>query len=214
MAGQRSPCRNFRCFLVPDLSQHDDVGILSQNGTQGGGKGQSYRVPDAHLRDPGHPVFDRVLHRYQVVGLRLHLLHDCIEGRGLAASRRTGNQEHPLGLAHYLDKAVEHLLAHAQVAERGHPVASQNPYYDLFSIYGRECRYPQVDGLLVKLQGTSAVLGEPAICYVESGENFDPRDDRILDRLRDLEDTVQVPVHTKPYLYVAFLRFDMNIACA
>jgi hypothetical protein len=46
---------------VADLADHDDVGVLAQDGPQAAGEAEADPLVDLHLVDPGHLVLDRVL---------------------------------------------------------------------------------------------------------------------------------------------------------
>ncbi len=60
MTGQGGLNSDFRRLPIADFPNHDDVGILAQNGAQSGSKGQfDFRV-DLDLADPVELVFDGI----------------------------------------------------------------------------------------------------------------------------------------------------------
>ncbi|MNR99701.1 hypothetical protein D3C72_309410 [compost metagenome] len=52
-----------RRFGVADFADHDDVGVLTQDGAQTSGEGQAYLGAHAYLNHAGQVQFDRVLDR-------------------------------------------------------------------------------------------------------------------------------------------------------
>ena len=52
---------NLGGLQVADLAHHDDVGVLAEEGAEGGGEGEADGVVDRHLHDALDLVFDGVL---------------------------------------------------------------------------------------------------------------------------------------------------------
>jgi hypothetical protein len=48
-------------FSIPDLSHQQDVRIMSEHGTQSGGKAHPAIMIDLDLADPGDPILNRIL---------------------------------------------------------------------------------------------------------------------------------------------------------
>ena len=63
MAGQRRPHRDLRGFQIADFADHDDIGVLPQDGAQQAGESQADLRPNLDLVDAGKLIFDRVLDR-------------------------------------------------------------------------------------------------------------------------------------------------------
>jgi hypothetical protein len=53
--------RDFRGFEIAHFADHDDIGVLSEDGTQRGRKAQSYLRLDLDLINPSQLVFHRIL---------------------------------------------------------------------------------------------------------------------------------------------------------
>ena len=70
VAGQRGLDRDFGGFKVSNFADQDDVGILPQEGAQGGGEVQADLLLHLHLVDALQLELDRILGRHDVgVGL-------------------------------------------------------------------------------------------------------------------------------------------------
>src|SRR5712691_4268765 len=94
MAGERCLYGDLRGLEVADLANHDDVGILPQDGAQQAGEAEADLRLDLDLVDPGKMVFDRVLDRYDLACDRVELQKARVERCRLTAAGRTGDQDH------------------------------------------------------------------------------------------------------------------------
>ena len=75
---------NLRGFKIANLTNHDDVGILSQDGAQGFGKGQINFGIDLRLPHACQFIFNRVFHRHDVAAGSVQTLERGIQGGGFA----------------------------------------------------------------------------------------------------------------------------------
>ena len=71
--GQGCLDSNLRGFDIPDFTDKDDVGILTQNRSQARCKRNSDIMVDRDLHDPVDVVLDRILGRHELVGDFIHL---------------------------------------------------------------------------------------------------------------------------------------------
>ena len=102
--GQGSLDSDLRRLEVADFTNHDDVGVLPQDRTQGLGKGQvNFRV-DLGLANTGQLVFNRVFHRHDVVAVGIQPLQARIEGGGFAGTSGASHQHNAVWLGHQLLK--------------------------------------------------------------------------------------------------------------
>ncbi len=74
-------------LLVADLADHDDVGILPEEGAQRAGEGEADLRLDVHLVDAADLVLDRILGREDVEVRLVDAVEARVERRRLAASR-------------------------------------------------------------------------------------------------------------------------------
>ena len=82
MAGEGGFDGNFGGFLIADFADHDDVGVLPQNGAQGVGERQADLLLGGYLVDPWNLKFDGIFHRDDVVFGTVELVQRGIQRRG------------------------------------------------------------------------------------------------------------------------------------
>src|SRR5579884_3652300 len=108
MAGLRGFDRDFGSFKVPDLSDHDHIGILAQKGAHCGCEGQPNLWVDIDLIDTRQVYFRGILSSRDIGILSIEDVESGVEGYGLAATGRSGYQNHSLRFAEVL--GIEFLL--------------------------------------------------------------------------------------------------------
>ena len=79
-------------FLVAHFADHDDIGVLTQYGAQGGGESESGAVIYLHLIDAFNGVFYRILNRDDIYCGLIYFLKERIQSGGFTASGRAGKQ--------------------------------------------------------------------------------------------------------------------------
>ncbi len=84
---------DLRRFLVTNLADQDDVGILPQNRAQRRGEREAGLLLHLDLDDPLHPVFDRVFDRDDVDAFALDLIDRRVECRRLPRAGRSGDEQ-------------------------------------------------------------------------------------------------------------------------
>ena len=100
MPGQRRPHRDVGCLLIADLADDQHLRVLAQEMTRGLGKVQSAGLIHLSLHYAGDDLLCRVLDRDDVASTALREVAKAgINRRGLAAARRTGQQQQAGGLA-------------------------------------------------------------------------------------------------------------------
>src|SRR5690606_20462727 len=99
---ERGLDRDTTCLQVADLSHHDDVGVLTEERLQRGGK----RHPDLgaylHLVVPEEVVLHGFLHRHYVRVDVVDLALRGVQGGGLSRPRWTRHQYHAVRILHGL----------------------------------------------------------------------------------------------------------------
>ena len=93
----RDLCR----LLVPDLADHDLVGVVTQDRAKTAGKGQPLLFIDRDLRDPRQLILDWILDRDDLVFFVLDFGKRCVQGGRLTGSGGPRHEHHPIRL---LDK--------------------------------------------------------------------------------------------------------------
>ena len=107
VAGEGRIDRNARGLEIADLTNHDDVRSLTQDGAEGAGEGHADVGFDMDLVDPGHDIFDRVLDRDDLTALVVDLRKAGVKCGGFTRSGGTGDEDDAIG---HFDQAAEILL--------------------------------------------------------------------------------------------------------
>ena len=97
MTRQGSLNGNLRRFDVSNFADHDDVGILAQNGPEQTRKIQPDLRFNLNLVNTCELIFDRVFHGHDLARHGIDLQEACVEGRGLAAAGRPSDEDDPVG---------------------------------------------------------------------------------------------------------------------
>ncbi|MNE00985.1 hypothetical protein D3C80_934100 [compost metagenome] len=98
MTGQRRLEGHLGSLQVADLTDHDDVRVLAQQGAGAFGKAQVYGRMDLQLVEPGFNHFDRVFDGTQVDLRCGQVLEGCVQSAGLAGPGRTCDQDQAVAL--------------------------------------------------------------------------------------------------------------------
>ena len=98
VAGESRFDRDLGRVLVAHLTDHDDVGVATQDRSEAGREREPRLRVDLHLVDACQPVFHRVLDRDDVLVRRVEDIESGVQRGGLAGSGRTGDQDGPVRL--------------------------------------------------------------------------------------------------------------------
>src|SRR5208337_268316 len=83
---------------ISDLSHQDDIRVLAQEFSQGGGEIESDGLVHLDLIDAGDVELYRIFGSADIFRDLVQLGEDGVEGSGLAATCRSGDQDHPIWL--------------------------------------------------------------------------------------------------------------------
>jgi len=215
MAGQRGMNGDMRGFGVADLADHDHVGVLADEGAHRGGKGEADRRLDLRLVDAGDFVFDRVFDGEDLAG---RLVEDRKHGgqrRGLAAAGRPGHHDHAV---RQCQQAGHDPLVAGRQAELFHlqqaAVARQQPDHRALAGLCRHGRDADVEFGAADADPRRAVLRQPPFGDVETGEDLDPRDQRLRRNARWRRHRAQQAVDAHAHHEAGAERLDVNVAGA
>ena len=109
--------RDLGGLAVADLTDHDDVRVLTQDGAQCAGEGLLGLLIDMHLVDSRDLELDRVLDRRDVARDVLDRLECRVEQRGLAGARRPGDEHDALRAREQILHLRELTLGHAKAIQ-------------------------------------------------------------------------------------------------
>ncbi len=205
--------RDLRRFLVADLTEQDDVGILAQHRAQHAPERQPLLLVDLDLVDALELILDRVLDRDDVRLRREDLAQERIERGGLAAPGRAGDEDHALRLLRGVAKQLQVVRREAQAIEDLHALAGvENAERDLFAVLRGQARHAHVDALVRVPHLDAAVLRQAALGDVELRHHLQTRDQGILNPLREAECLFEDAVDAIAHQHRVGLRLDVDVA--
>ena len=154
VAGQGRLDRDLGGLEVSDLTDHDDVRILPQEGAQGGREVEPDLLVHLDLVDAGQVEFDRVLGGDDVdLRALLSSVRARVQRRRLSRPGGAGDQDHPVGL---VDRFLEMLQALRLETELGHVehqiVFVEQAHHDLLAVERRQRRDAEVELLDLALE--------------------------------------------------------------
>jgi hypothetical protein len=172
---------------VANLSHHDDVGVLPQNRAQHRGERQPLLLVDVDLGNALHVVLDRVFDGHDVASRRIDLLDHRVERAALAAARRSGHEDHALGLPEQGADLLEIADRQPELVELARrPVRIEQAQHELFAVGRRQHGDPHVDDAAVMTDREVPVLRSSPFGDVGLRHDLDAGGDRVLHPLRKL----------------------------
>src|SRR5579863_4015006 len=185
VAGKRGLNRNLRSLGVANFVDHDLVRIVTQNGAQSAGKGQTLFLIDRDLRDAANLIFDRVLDGDDFVFVGLDLADGCVQRRGFTAPSWSRDQHHAI---RFLDVAAEfaqivfveaHNVESEFVELLAHRFFVEYAEHSVFAVDRRHDRNAEIDRPLgaAVANAETAVLGHATLGDVQLAHHFDTRND-------------------------------------
>ena len=166
--------RDVGCLEVADLADHDDVGILAQEGLQGDRKGRAGLVIDVDLIDAGQVDFRWILDGGNVHTGLVQDVQTGVERDGLARSGRACHKHHAV---RSLDRQHQAVLFDFLVAQRVDAQLGRrwvkNPDDDLLAEQGGQGADAEVDGAIAELELHAAVLGHALLGNVQTTDDLD-----------------------------------------
>ncbi len=215
VAGDRGAERDLGGFAVADLSDHDHVGVLAEDGAERVRErlfGLFVHLNLVHAREQ---ELDRVLHRGDVARHVADALERGVDERRLARARGPGHQHDALRADEEPLELREVGLVHAEVAQLHVRAARIHDAHDDFLAAGeRERRDAQIDAAAADLGHETAVLRQALLGDVEVREHLDARDDRALRPLGQALFLTQQTVHAQAHHELVALRLDVDVARA
>ena len=203
---------NRSSLLVSDLTDHDDIRVLTQNGAQGRGKRQVRLVVGLHLIDAVDIGLHRVLYGDDVHILLVQLAERRVQSGGLTTSCRPRHQQDPVRMFQNMVKLFQFIGFQAELALfLSQRVLGGKTHNDLLSVDRRQNGYTDIKLLPVYDLGDTTVLRLSLLGNIHTANNLDTCHDR-----RQKPDAVnrflvESAVDTVTYPHLLLHRFDMNI---
>ena len=146
MTGERCLNGDLGGLQVANFPEHDDIGILTQEGAEGLSEGHAGRFIDLHLHDPLDVELHRVFDREELGVDLVDMPQAGIKGRGFAAARGPGDREDAVGLVDGLDDEVVTIFGQTQRLEvQLHGPSIQNAEHYRLTEGGRQRGETKID---------------------------------------------------------------------
>ena len=202
-----------RGLKIAGLTNHDAVGILTEEGTQDFGEGKADGVVHRNLHDAVDFIFHGILGGQELGIDRVDLVEAGVERGGLSRAGGARHDENAVRLFNDLQDVfvdVRRHLESLQIKLHGAPV--KDTEHDALPELGRERRDAEVDRLAGDLTLDAAVLGNAALGDVQVGKDLDARGDREGEMARRRLHLVKGPVDAVADLEILLEGFEVDVA--
>ena len=202
-------------FEVAGLADEDDVGVLAEEGTEGGGEGAADFVVDLDLVDALEVVLDGVLGGHDVDVGGVDGMDGGVEGGGLAGAGGAGDEDHAVGGADGLLEVLEGVGVEAELGEvELEGLFIEQAHDGFLPVDGGEGGDAEVDFVGVVAELDAAVLGEAAFGDVEVGHDLDAGDEGGLQALGGGHDLVEHAVDAEADAEDLFVGLEVDVGGA
>ena len=212
VSGETRLHRDLRGFQIADFPDHDDVGILAQDGAQGAREVELDLRVDLRLPDAVERKLDGVLDGHHVERAAIQARHRRVERGRLARTGRAGNEHDAMRLA---DQAVDRgqgRIAHperGEVKPRG--ILVQQAQHHALARAGGQGRHAHVDALVAELQRHASILRHALFGDVEARHHLQPRHQRRVQRARRLDHVVQHAIDPEAHHRAPLVGLEMQV---
>jgi hypothetical protein len=204
-------------FHIADFADEDDVGVLSEEGAEGGGEGQVDGGVDLDLGDTWEAVFDGVFYCDDIESGAVDMLEDGVERGGFAGAGGAGDEEDAIGGGDDLFEGFEVGGGEVEVFELGDGVTvggAEDTEDDFFSIHGGDTGEAEVDFLDTQGEGEAAVLGAAVFGDIATGHEFKSCCDGGFEVLVEVLPFVEFSIDPESDAEAIFFGFEVDIAGA
>src|SRR5262249_17728832 len=161
VAGQGRFDGDFGGFGIANFPDHDDVGVLAENRTEGIGESKANFLFGGHLVDARGLEFDRVFDGDDVVNWTVQLVQRGIEGGRFRRAGRAGDQDQAVRRVDRAFELGEGVGVQPELVDAGREVGLvEHAEYDLFSVDGRHDRDTEIVIFAANADAHAAVLGQ------------------------------------------------------
>ena len=168
MPCQCSLRRDGRRLHVTNLTDHDDVRVLSKQAAKGRCEGQVDAFMNLDLGDAFQAVFHRILDRGYIQSLQVHLLERCVQRRRLSRSSRSRDKQDAVWPVDLVPPCVEDRRSESKPIERDIDRSIVEESHDgLLPVRSRHGTDPEVQWSLQDGCLDSTILREPAFGDIE-----------------------------------------------
>ena len=212
VTGQRRLDGDLGGLQVANFPEHDDIGILTQEGAEGLAEGHAGRFIDLHLHDPLDVELHRVFDREELGVDLVDMPQAGIKGRGFAAARGPGDREDAVGLVDGLDDEVVTIFGQTQRLEvQLHGPSIQNAEHYRLTEGGRQRGETKIDLFTRNHRANAPVLREPSLGDVQVGHDLQTRGHGRGQMLRWWRHFVEGPIDAVADLELVFEGFEVDV---
>ena len=159
VSGNRRLNRDARCLLVSDLTDHDDIRVLTKDGTQGTGEGQVCLRIYMYLIDTVDIRLYRVFDSDNIYILGVQFTEGCIQGSGFTGTGRSGNQQNSVRILQNMVKLLHLRRLQSKLALLSVQSSLGSKSHNcLLAVHGRKDRYTDIILGTVYHLGNTSVL--------------------------------------------------------
>src|SRR2546425_5163727 len=185
VAGEGGLDGDFDRLQVADLADEDHVGVLPDDVSESGGKGQPDLRLHWNLVHAFQLVLDGVFDGDDLAVGRVDLLERGVERGRLAGAGGTGYQQDAVGPLDERLEVLERVGPEAELLQRQEDTgAIEESHDDRFAVHGRNRGDSDVDAPAMQRDPDTAVLRQPPLADVHLGHQLDPRGDRVTQTAR------------------------------
>ena len=214
VAGKRRLNGHIGGLQVANLTDHDDIRILTQHGLYPLGKVHIDIGLNLHLIEAGLHHFDGVLNSADIHLAGGQLLEGGIQRGGFPRTSRARHEDDAMGVAGHLVPGIVILFGKAQLLEAAHQhVRIEHPHHHLFPKRGGQRGDTQFDLIPFRRLGLqSPILGLALFRHVQAAKDFQTAGHRRHDGRRQLVHIVQDTIDTEAHLagFPAWLQMDIT----
>ncbi len=212
VTGQGGLDGDLRGLVVTDLTQQHHIRVASQNGAKRTRERQAGFRIHLHLVDALHSILDGVFDGDDVDLGAGDGIQGRVEGRRLARTGRTRDEDHAVRLRIRGLVGLEVALQQVQVAQRHARVGVvEDSHDDLLAPHGGEGRDAEVDLAAAVVDRHAAVLRLASLGDVDVAHDLEARDDTVLDALGRTLHRVKHAVDAVPHPHVVLGRLDVDV---
>src|SRR6266567_461244 len=215
VAGEGGFDGDFGGLRVADFADHNDVGILAQDGAEGIAKGKADFLLHGHLIDAGHLKFHRVFDGDNVVFRVVQFVEGGVKRGGFARTGRPGDEDQAVRRINRRAEAAEGIDVHANLLHgRGEVGFVQDAEHAFFAVDGGQERNAQVEIPAGDFHPHAAVLREAAFGNVERAHDLEAGDEGDLQALRRRRFVDQHAIDAVAQAHHFFERLHMDVTGA
>ena len=165
-------------FVVANFADHNDVGILAEDGAESIGKAETDFGFNGDLINSGELVFDGIFDGDDIILGVVQFAEHGVEGGGFAGAGWAGDEDHSVGGIDGFFENAEGIFIHTEGIDGGGEGAFIEEADDNFlPINCGQDGDTEVDFLSRDTNAKATILGEAALGDIETGEDFNSGDD-------------------------------------